>query len=113
MSGPMPSPSMNGRIGSSGTTNWPFLRAIGVPLMGGLSDVKFGMAFRSGHLSAKKVFRELCGKLCGKQIELTRLSRGVSNVLAVCTITGRLEEAASQRAQATDYTKCLRSSNDA
>ena len=43
MSAPVPSPSMKGMIGSSGTTSALFLRAIAVPLVGGLSVVKFGI----------------------------------------------------------------------
>jgi hypothetical protein len=46
------------------------LRVIAVPLVGGLSVVKFGMVFRSGHLRDAKDFRERCGKLCGKGIAL-------------------------------------------
>ena len=39
MSGPVPSPSMNGMIGSSGTTSCPLRRVIGVPLDGfGIED---------------------------------------------------------------------------
>src|SRR5713101_4873882 len=56
MSGPVPSPSMNGMIGSSGTTSCPFLREIGVPLVGGFSEVKFGIVFWSGHLAARGRF---------------------------------------------------------
>src|SRR5258706_9845943 len=43
MSAPVPSPSMKGMIGSSGTTSTLFLRVIAVPLVGGLSVVKFGI----------------------------------------------------------------------
>jgi hypothetical protein len=73
MSGPVPSPSMNGMIGLSGTTSWPFFREIAAPVVGGLSVVKFAKSFRSGHLPSAKDFRDRCGKLCGKGIEFTSL----------------------------------------
>jgi hypothetical protein len=44
MSGPVPSPSMNGMMGSSGTTMWPLRREIALPLDGGLNDVKLGIS---------------------------------------------------------------------
>src|SRR5207245_7513297 len=43
MSGPVPSPSMNGTIGSSGTVRRPSRRVIAVPLVGGFKELKFGM----------------------------------------------------------------------
>src|SRR5262245_11412360 len=50
MSGPVPSPSMNGMIGSSGTTSRSFCRVMAVPVFGGVSDVKFGIdPFRSDY----------------------------------------------------------------
>ena len=35
---------MNGMIGLSGTTSWPFFRVIAAPLVGGVSVVKFGIS---------------------------------------------------------------------
>jgi hypothetical protein len=43
MSGPVPSPSMKGMIGSSGTTSLPSRRAIAVPVDGALMVVKLGI----------------------------------------------------------------------
>src|SRR5689334_19846008 len=80
MSGPVPSPSMNGMIGSSGTTSRPLLREIDVLIKALLGQVTCGSA---------EDFRDFCGKLCGKRLVFTPLSRGVSNVLAVCTTSGR------------------------
>src|SRR5215213_9604575 len=53
MSGPVPSPSIKGIMGSSGTASRPFLRVIAVPLVGGLRIVKVGISsFRSHHRRA-------------------------------------------------------------
>src|SRR4029077_10759412 len=41
MSGPVPSPSMNGMIGLSGTTSRPSRRVIGVPFAGTIGDDEF------------------------------------------------------------------------
>src|SRR5579875_2626965 len=38
MSGPVPSPSMKGMIGSSGTISFPSLPVMAVPLVGGAQD---------------------------------------------------------------------------
>ena len=43
MSRPIPSPSMKGMIGSSGTISRPCFREIDVPLVGAFSAVKLGM----------------------------------------------------------------------
>jgi hypothetical protein len=45
MSAPVPSPSMNGMIGLSGTTSCPFFLEIAAPVVGGLSAVGFGIMF--------------------------------------------------------------------
>src|SRR3954470_24839297 len=45
MSGPVPSPSMNGMIGLSGTLSRPLCREMEVPVVGGVSEVKFGIFF--------------------------------------------------------------------
>jgi hypothetical protein len=58
MSGPVPSPSMNGMIGLSGTTSCPFFLEMAAPVVGGLSAVGFGICFRSGHLPSTKDFRK-------------------------------------------------------
>ncbi len=92
MSRPVPSPSMNGMMGSSGTTSWPFRREMAVPVDGGVTDVKFDISpFRSGHLPSVDNFRDDCGKLCGKSRSFTPSSRTNSNVLALCTTAGRLQ----------------------
>jgi hypothetical protein len=59
----VPSPSMNGMIGSSGTTSCPFLREMAV-LIRFLGQVT---------MPAAEDFRERCGKLCGKHLAFTSL----------------------------------------
>src|SRR6185503_16900760 len=50
MSGPVPSPSIKGIIGLSGTTRRPLFREMAVPDDGGLTVVKVGIGrFRSHH----------------------------------------------------------------
>ena len=67
MSGPVPSPSMNGMIGSSGTTSRPFLRVIAVPLVGGFRIVNVGIADSGlGHITVaalRPIFTETVEKL--------------------------------------------------
>ena len=46
MSGPVPSPSMKGMIGSSGTTSRPLLRVMAVPVVGAFRIEKFGIRSR-------------------------------------------------------------------
>ena len=74
MSGPVPSPSMNGMIGSSGTTSWPFCREIAVPVVGGVAHE---LACFLGQVPCRpRRFPRSCGKLCGKASQFTSLSRG-------------------------------------
>src|SRR5204863_6626686 len=65
MSGPVPSPSMKGIIGLSGTTRRPPFRVIAAPVDGGLTVVKVAIA-DLGHIT-RHVLPDLhrnCGKGC-------------------------------------------------
>jgi hypothetical protein len=98
MSRPVPSPSMNGMMGSSGTMSWPLRRVMAVPIDGGVTDVKFDIGlFRSAHLPSVDNFRDDCGKLCGKSTSFTPSSRTNSNVLALCTTAGRADKVTTRR----------------
>ena len=64
MSGPVPSPSMNGMMGSSGTTRRPSFRVMAVPGSGGFESRKSGISgIRSRHPSRRyRMFTETVEK---------------------------------------------------
>jgi hypothetical protein len=81
MSGPVPSPSMKGMIGSSGTIRRPPLRVIAVPAVGALSVLNVGMVLVClGQLPSFQVSRSddlhrNCGKGCGNHRGFVRRPR--------------------------------------
>src|SRR5687767_13894432 len=71
MSGPVPSPSMNGIIGSSGTISRPLTRVMADTVAGGLRVVNVAIEhFRLGHPTAGwlRDLHKNCGKGCGNQM---------------------------------------------
>src|SRR6188472_743501 len=93
MSGPVPSPSMNGMIGSSGTCSFVSRRVIAVPFDGGVSEVKLGIvvpeSFRSGPPNAAGGSQQKLWKTLWKRLFVSTLLRANWNVSANCIITGR------------------------
>src|SRR5687768_2972126 len=90
MSRPVPAPSMNGRIGLSGTTSRPFSRVIAVPLAGGVTVVKFGIcSLGQVTLRAAERFPRNLWKTLWKTSTAGSVVTWLSNVLAVCTTAGR------------------------
>src|SRR5262249_39340228 len=85
MSGPVPSPSIKGIMGLSGTTSRPFCREMAVPVAGGFTVVKVVIAL--GHIT-RHVLPDLhrnCGKVCGNRIALGASPRANPPFQAVCT----------------------------
>src|SRR5689334_17739848 len=83
ISGPVPSPSIKGIMGLSGTTRRPFCREIAVPDAGGFTVVKVVIAL--GHIT-RHVLPDLhrnCGKLCGNRIALGASARANAPFQAV------------------------------
>src|SRR5262245_14010275 len=100
MSGPVPSPSMKGIMGSSGTARRPFS-----------SVIEVAICFRSGHLASAEIFRDTCGKARGKLAEVTALLRKLPRILPDCTIAGRRRFSARARS-ARRESACVRTCQD-
>ena len=87
MSGPVPSPSMNGTIGSSGTMRRPSCVVIAVPSVGGFENRKVGIvsAFL-GHITSTALpdLHRNCGKRCGNH-RRSRTRRINAAPTAFCT----------------------------
>ena len=78
MSGPVPSPSMNGMIGLSGTTRRPCSRVMAVPVAGGVGALCSRHSVMSDRLGQVPRARRddshrNCGKLCGKACVVYRV----------------------------------------
>src|SRR5688572_14973099 len=77
MSGPVPSPSMKGMMGRSGTLSLPCEMEIACPPAGGVTSLKLGMLFLEN--LAKKRFRARSmggGKLSVAQGDVNRAAAG-------------------------------------
>lgn len=89
ISGPTPSPSIDGPIGLSEMTTWPLRREIDVPLVGGLSEVSvrvhatLGQVPRRGSRFAQNRWKTLLKNLPAGTLRCVN-----RNDLAVCTTLG-------------------------
>src|SRR5262245_37252743 len=112
MSGPVPSPSMNGMMGLSGTVSRPCCRVMGAPSAGGLRVVDIDLV-RSDPFAHAERFNRKLWKSLWKSSHLPPRYGAIWNVLADCTMAGRsvpctraptLQPSFQRRPKPCDYT---------